>query len=311
MNSHLTIDLLKKYIHKLEIEQQLSKNTIDSYQLDIKEFIIWWQNSEIEVLNPKSIQYFIASLSRKKQKPTSISRKLSSLRQFFDYLTKIGIILENPAKSINPPRKVKSLAKTLSADNLNQMLDNKESDFDLTNPINIRDFAIIELFYSSGMRLSELATLNVSALDFDNNQTLILGKGGKERYVLIGEKAKLAINSWIKLRKEFTNTKKNIEENKSQTDALFLNKRGGRLGVRSIQLRVKARAKKLNVNIDLHPHMLRHSFASHILQSSGDLRAVQELLGHDSIASTQIYTDLDFTQLSKVYDKFHPRAKKD
>ncbi len=303
MNYLPTFNSLKEYIHKITIERQLSENTVLSYRLDLEEFIEWLESSEINELNPKSIRYFVAFLSRNKLSPSSISRKLSSLRQFFEYLKLKNLIKENPAKDIKPPRKAKKLVKSLSAENINQMLDNKDSEFDLSDPLNIRDFAMVELFYSSGMRLSELSSLNICDLDFGNNQALILGKGGKERYILIGEKSKLAIIKWFEFRESFVKLDK-------PTQAVFLNVRGGRLGVRSIQLRVKSWAKKLNVNIDLHPHMLRHSFASHILQSSGDLRAVQELLGHDSIASTQIYTDLDFTQLAKVYDKFHPRAKK-
>ena len=184
-------------------------------------------------------------------------------------------------------------------------MDNPADYFNLSNPLQQRDYAIIELLYSTGIRVAELASLNVVDIHFQSGQTTVLGKGNKERQIHIGSKAISAIKQWLFVREALLKDAGNM-----RTNALFLNKNGKRLSIRGIQYQIKALGKRFNINLDLHPHMMRHSFGSHLLQSGADLRAVQELLGHSDISSTQIYTHLDFQHLAKIYDQAHPRAKR-
>lgn len=291
------------FLAKLAGERRLSYNTIENYQRDIKAFLTWFKQSEQTTINEKNLRYYIAYLHNQKLKPSSISRKLSAIRQYFQHLVEENVLSHNPAEQLKAPKQDKPLPKALPVDKLNDLLNQLSQFLDLTNPMDVRDLAIIELFYSSGMRLSELASLTLSQLDLKTGQLLITGKGNKERLVLIGKKANTALQQWLKHRP-------NLLKEGQFTDKLFLNHHGCPLSVRGIQLRLQHWAKQVDINLNLHPHMLRHSFASHLLQSSGDLRAVQEMLGHSSISSTQIYTHLDFQHLAKVYDTAHPRAKK-
>lgn len=298
MQSHLY-----PFLAELVAQKQLSQHTVDNYRRDIEDFFTWYAQSELPTVDTRCVQYFVAHLSNKKLAASSIARKLSSLRQYFDFLMSCDVMNNNPAQQVKGPKKEQTLPKAIAVDDINQLLDHPEKLFDMSNPLHIRNYAIIELLYSTGLRVSELAAMNREDIDLANTQIYVMGKGNKERYVLIGNKAISAIKLWLNARHELTNEK-------HLTSAVWLNNRGKRLSIRSIQLELKKIGQQFNINWDLHPHMLRHTFASHVLQSSGDLRAVQEMLGHSDISSTQIYTHLDFQHLSKIYDKAHPRAKR-
>ncbi len=287
---------LNNYLSYISEIKNLSKNTCDSYKRDIIKFSIFIKKNNIkdyESINKEICSRWIGDLYINEINPKSIQRHVSSLKNFYKFLKKNNIIGQSPFDFIKAPKSKQSLPDVLSPENIEQLLN-----FKPTNDIESRDLAIIELMYSSGLRVSETASVNIS--DFEENMTFlrIMGKGSKARLVPVGRYAINAIKNWIKERKKFSN----------QSNALFINKKGTRLSVRSIQLRIKRLAIKQGLP-PIHPHMLRHSFATHILESSGDLRTVQELLGHSSLTTTQIYTKLDFQYLAKIYDKSHPRAK--
>jgi integrase/recombinase XerC len=223
---------------------------------------------------------------------------LSSWRGFFDYLMQRHRYLHNPAKGLRAPKSAKTLPQALSIEQAIKLVDIKSDDL-----LSVRDHAILELFYSSGLRLSELINLNIDALDFTEGTITVTGKGNKTRIVPLGNHAVIAIQQWLKIRSS-------ILHQYPQEKAVFIGQRGKRMTARNVQYRLKDWAIKQGLDSSVHPHMLRHSFASHVLQSSGDLRAVQEMLGHANISTTQVYTHLDYQHLTKVYDTAHPRAKK-
>jgi integrase/recombinase XerC len=237
----------------------------------------------------------VSRLNQQGQSSRSIARLLSAVRGFYHYLNREGLCEHDPANGLAPPKGERRLPKTLDADRALQLLDGGVEDEFLAR----RDHAILELFYSSGLRLSELTGLNCEHLDLSDGLVHVLGKGNKVRVLPVGRKAREALEQWLALRAMAN----------PQDDAVFISQQGRRLGPRSIQLRVKAAGER-ELGQNLHPHMLRHSFASHLLESSQDLRGVQELLGHADITTTQIYTHLDFQHLAKVYDSAHPRAKR-
>ena len=243
------------------------------------------------------IRAHIAARHRKGMGSKSLQRELSAIRSFYTFLLKNSLAEINPAQHIKAPKQARKLPKTLDVDQVNGLLDAGTS-----SPLEIRDLAMFELFYSSGLRLSELSSLDIADLDLSDCSLLVrLGKGGKSRVLPIGSKAVTAINNWLQER---------VKMSASTDTALFVTTKGRRLGQRSIELRLSQWCKKKGIQEHIHPHMLRHSFASHLLESSQDLRAVQELLGHSNISTTQIYTHLDFQHLAEIYDKAHPRAKK-
>ncbi len=229
----------------------------------------------------------------------SIARTLSAWRGWFRWLARQGLVPANPCLGLRAPKAPRHLPQALSPDQAAQLLDGDDVPAD---PLLLRDLAIAELFYSSGLRLSELAALDVrGGLDLGEGEVTVLGKRAKRRTVPVGDKARRALAAWLAVRGQLAH---------ADEPALFVSQRGTRLSVRMIQTRLKQLALRSGLGVHLHPHMLRHSFASHVLQSSGDLRAVQELLGHANIATTQVYTHLDFQHLAKVYDQAHPRARK-
>jgi len=232
--------------------------------------------------------------------PKSIGRMLSSCRKFFNFLVNENTVKSNPFIGISAPKAAQKLPNTLSVDDLNALLD-EDVNVD-SSPCIVRDRAIIELFYSSGLRLSELASLDIDTIDFAENQVKVMGKGSKERIVPVGSMACVAVKDWLDRRDEYA---------KQEERALFVSFRGGRLSARGIQFRLTEWARRKGFSQHVHPHALRHSFASHLLESSGDLRAVQEMLGHSDISTTQIYTHLDFQHLANVFDRAHPRAKRE
>lgn len=292
--------LLHAFLNKLKHERQLSAHTLSNYQRDIGLFLTFlddYVQQPLEQVCEKEIQQFISQGHRQQLSSKTLQRRLSALRSFFDFLVRSNVLGKNPAKLVQAPKAEKKLPKVLDVDQTAHLLE-----IDGTDILAIRDKAILELFYSSGLRLSELASLRISDLDLQQAQLRVTGKGNKMRQLPIGSKAMQAIKLWLKQRQQLS---KQDEQN-----ALFLSKHGRAISKRSIQERMRYWAKRQGLDVHVHPHMLRHSFASHLLESSGDLRAVQELLGHSDISTTQIYTHLDFQHLAKIYDQAHPRAKK-
>ncbi len=295
---------IDEFLKHLQIEKRSSPHTIKNYTNDLTKLQIYCTSNAIQhwsELRTHDIQACIAERHKQNISSRSIHRQLSAIRSFFNYLTENGICEHNPATHVKAPRAGKPLPKTLDVDQLNGLLNQPAK-----TPLEIRDLAILELFYSSGLRLSELADLDINDLDLKEKTVLIRhGKGNKSRVVPIGRYAQKAIQRWFSIRPKFA-----VDPALEQNPAIFLSNKGNRLSVRSIQQRIKHWCQLHGFNQLIHPHMLRHSFASHMLESSGDLRAVQELLGHSSINTTQIYTHLNFQHLAEVYDKAHPHAKK-
>jgi len=290
---------LDKFFDKLRNQRRLSPHTLSNYKRDLDGLTAYLDRTEISAwsdLHESHIRHYIAERHRQGLGSKSIQRLLSSLRSFFNYLLVEKHLRNNPAQGVRAPRAPRKLPNTLDVDQTAQLL-NIES----VQPLALRDRAIMELFYSSGLRLAELVNLDCRDLDLRECIVEVTGKGNKSRRLPIGRLAVQAISTWLKLRPQFIH---------DDTDALFLTQAGARLSTRSIQQRMRNWAQKQGIDLRVHPHMLRHSFASHMLESSGDLRAVQELLGHADISTTQIYTHLDFQHLAKVYDAAHPRAKK-
>lgn len=292
--------MLDAFFQQLTVEVRASAHTISSYRRDIKHLVSYCTDKAIEHwadLEHADIRAHIASRHRKGMGSASLQRELSAIRSFYAYLLKNNQASINPAQQVQAPKQARKLPKTLDVDQLAGLLD-----AGISSRLDIRDVAMFELFYSSGLRLSELAALDVSDLDLpDNMLTVRIGKGGKSRLLPIGSKAVTALEKWLQQRA--------IKTPATET-ALFISTHGTRLSQRNIELRLERWCKKKGIPEHIHPHMLRHSFASHLLESSQDLRAIQELLGHSNISTTQIYTHLDFLHLSEIYDKAHPRAKK-
>jgi integrase/recombinase XerC len=289
---------LDAYCTHLRSERQVSPHTLDAYRRDLNKVLAYCEKQQITswtALDVQSLRSLVARLHHQGKSSRSLARLLSAVRGFYQYLNREGICEHDPATGLSPPKGEKRLPKTLDADRTLQLLEGGVEDDFLAR----RDQAILELFYSSGLRLSELTGLNCEQLDIADGLVQVLGKGSKTRVLPVGSKARQALSEWLKLR---------LLAN-PQDDAVFVSQQGRRLGPRAIQLRVKASGER-ELGQNLHPHMLRHSFASHLLESSQDLRAVQELLGHSDISTTQIYTHLDFQHLATVYDSAHPRAKR-
>jgi len=279
--------------------QHLSEHTRKSYQRDLMvllEFINAQEVHRWNELDVRQIRSFVAWRHRQGIGGRSLQRNLSAIRAFYRYLIGEGEAQHNPAEGVQAPKSPKKLPKLLDVDQAAQLLEIDDKD-----PLAIRDKAILELMYSSGLRLSELVMLNVDSLDLADAVVTVVGKGKKTRAVPVGKHARMAIKQWLKIRDNMAN---------DEEFAVFVSQRGNRISRRSIQQRLKQWAMKQGITNRVNPHMLRHSFASHLLESSGDLRAVQELLGHADISTTQVYTHLDFQHLANVYDDAHPRARK-
>ena len=288
---------IEEYIAYVSDVKNLSKNTYLSYKRDLKKlanFITSLNISSYELIDEDICSAWIGDLYNKGNNPRSIQRHLSSAKGLFRYLKKNGLISLSPFDLITAPKTSSNLPDVLSPEDVEQLLNFKPSSL-----IEIRDMAIIELMYSSGLRVSETVGVNISDFEEDMSFLRVIGKGTKTRLVPLGRFAINAIKNWFLEREKIVR----------KTDALFLNSQGTRLSVRSVQIRLKALALKQGLP-PIHPHMLRHSFATHMLESSGDLRTIQELLGHSSLSTTQIYTKLDYQHLVKIYDAAHPRAKK-
>ena len=288
---------LFEYLTFLKDIKNLSINSIKAYERDIlkfRDFIVLNKVEKLLDISEEICTSWIGSLYSENISSRSIQRHLSSIKGMFRYLQKNNLVNSSPFELIAGPKTEKKLPETLTPEQINRLLDFKPS-----SPIEIRDLAIIELMYSSGLRVSETANVNINDFEEGKNFLRVLGKGSKTRLVPLGSFAISAIENWLEERRKITN----------RDDALFVNNVGGRLTTRSIQLRLKRLAIKQGLP-PINPHMLRHSFATHMLESSGDLRSIQELLGHSSLSTTQIYTNLDYQYLVKIYDESHPRAKK-
>ena len=293
---------IQSFLSYLESVKQYSPNTLKGYDRDLKKMSAYLLGLAIEdwkLVKEHDLRTFVNLERRRGLSPRSIQRLLSSCRTFFEYLLTENKIKLSPAQNITSPKLPQLLPKAMDADLVQRLLDFKPKGI-----IEVRDKALAELLYSSGLRLSEICLLNINDLDIQERTCRVTGKGNKTRIVPVGKKAIQAIRDWMIYRSELKVKKM------SSSEAIFLNNKGNRISGRSIQLRLEKLCIKRGLP-GINPHVLRHSFASHVLESSGDLRAVQEMLGHADIGTTQIYTKLDFQHLSKVYDKAHPRAKKE
>lgn len=285
------------FLAELDHQRRASPHTIVAYRRDLNKLTALAGDEELAGLQPHRIRRFVMQLHGDGLGARSLARVLSAWRAYYRWLARRGAIARNPCDGLKPPKRPKTLPKALSIDQSQALLNAPAEEL-----LEIRDKAMFELFYSSGLRLSELAGLDVAGgLDLAEGTVTVAGKRAKTRTVPLGTKAAEAITAWLDRR---------IEIASPEERALFVGQRGNRLNPRTIERRLEAWAKRQGLGLHVHPHMLRHSFASHVLQSSGDLRAVQEMLGHASIATTQIYTHLDFQHLAKVYDAAHPRARK-
>ena len=292
-----TPSLPQRYFDHLRHERRLAARTLQAYTRDVALLESLAAGRPVESLHAHDIRRFIAMLHGKGQSPRSLARVLSSWRGLFEWLSRNALAAANPCAGVKAPRAAKRLPEALSPDDAVRLVCADTGD----ERDGVRDRALFELAYSSGLRVSELTGLDTDAVDLATGEARVTGKGSKTRIVPVGAPALAALRAWLRERPARARPKE---------AALFVGRGGGRLSPREVQRRIKRWAAAAGLAMDVHPHMLRHSFASHVLQSSGDLRAVQEMLGHASIASTQVYTHLDFQHLAKVYDAAHPRAKR-
>ena len=288
------------FLSYLTHEKRLSANTTAGYKRDIDELIALMGTGNLGELQSHQIRRFVAQLHARNLDGRSIARMLSAWRGLYRYLVRDRGFSANPCVGVRAPKSARRLPHALSPDAAAQLMNIDEG-----GALALRDKAMFELFYSSGLRLSELTGLALGDINVADTTVRVTGKGGKTRVVPVGRHALAAIEVWLAQRALLAR-----EYAREDEAALFLGQSGRRLGARAVQLRIKHWAAKLGLDRSLHPHVLRHSFASHLLQSSGDLRAVQEMLGHASISTTQVYTQLDFQHLAKVYDAAHPRARR-
>ena len=290
---------IQRWLDHLKYERRLSALTGKNYHRDIEALYTFLCNAEVPdwaAVDPGHIRSFAARLHRRGLAPRSIQRRLAAVRNFYDYLVREGAARSNPGLDVTAPKAPKRLPETLDADEMGRLLDIRTD-----HPLATRDRAIMELLYSSGLRLAELVGLKVIDVDLAEATVRVTGKGSKTRIVPVGRKAREALVDWLKVRPQLV---------KSDEPALFISRNGYKLSSRNVQARVQGWARQLGLPRDVSPHTFRHSMATHLLESSGDLRAVQELLGHADISTTQIYTHLDFQHLARIYDKSHPRARK-
>lgn len=305
---------MRQWLSHLATQRRYAHHTISAYERDLKQLVDLAQGTELNAIAERHIRQFLGKLHGQGHQPRSLARMLSAWRGFYTWWAPKAGLLLNPVQDVKPPKASKSLPKALSVDQTQALLDNSALAAS-REPLTLRDRAMFELFYSSGLRLSELVSLDIqyqktlgyessSWLDLAHHEVQVLGKGNKRRTVPVGQQATLAIESWLVVRDQF------VKPSAPSTDqfALFVGERGKRIHPRVVQQRLADLALAAGLPTRVHPHVLRHSFASHVLQSAQDLRAVQEMLGHASISTTQVYTKLDFQHLASVYDAAHPRA---
>jgi integrase/recombinase XerC len=290
---------IDRFLSHLAHERRMSGHTITAYRRDLLSLAEFGGRRRLAAWNSfdnSQLRTFAAALHGAGLSPRSIQRHLSAARTFYEFLMREGHCARNPAQDVRAPKPKKRLPATLDADQMGRLLA-----FRVDDSLSARDKAIMELFYSSGLRLAELTGLSVASVDLKDRTVRVLGKGSKTRIVPVGRQAVDALRTWLKERGALV---------KGGVDALFVGQSGRPLSVRAVQLRVGAWGRRQGIGVHVHPHMFRHSFATHLLESSGDLRAVQELLGHADIGTTQIYTHLDFQHLATVYEAAHPRARR-
>jgi integrase/recombinase XerC len=290
---------LTRFERYLGTERRLSVHTLSAYGRDLGALRDWCDRNGIQdwaQLDHQHIRSFAARSHARGLQGRSIQRRLAALRTFFGFLLREGALQRNPALEIRAPKAVRRLPHTLDVDQMGELLAHRP-----TGPLQVRDLALMELFYSSGLRLAELTGLKLRDLDLKTGQVRVLGKGSKERIAPVGSMAIKALHLWLAARTGMA---------APDQQAVFVGRNGAPLGPRAVQLRVAALARAAGLPQHLHPHMFRHSFATHLLESSRDLRGVQELLGHANISTTQVYTHLDFQHLAQTYDQAHPRAKR-
>jgi len=290
---------LERFERHLATERRLSPHTVTAYRHDLETFAQWCRQNGIEDwsrLDHQHVRTFAARCHAGGLKGRSIQRRLAAVRAFFTFLQREQALQRNPALDIRAPKAGKRLPRTLDVDQMAQLLA-----FKPRNALEVRDLALMELFYSAGIRLAELTGLRLKDLDLASGEARVLGKGRRERLAPIGRKAVRALKRWLEERAGVA---------QPDCEALFVGRNGRQMTARAVQLRVAARARAQGIPARVHPHLFRHSFATHLLESSHDLRAVQELLGHANISTTQVYTHLDFQHLARTYDRTHPRAKR-
>jgi integrase/recombinase XerC len=308
------------YLAHLQTQRKLSAHTLENYRRDLDQLALLVAENlsgrPLAKLTQADIRRCTSQLHARGLSPSSIARKLSAWRGMFAWLALNQTVVSNPVDGVRAPKRVKALPKALGVDDAVRLVSSAVSGDETSATRDACSRAMFELLYSSGLRVAELTSLDqrhvktagyesLSWLDLDAGELTVTGKGSKRRSVPIGSAAIIALREWLAARPQIVRT-----EPEDDAHALFLSARGHRISSREVQRRIKAHAQSLGIPADVHPHVLRHSVASHLLQSSGDLRAVQEMLGHASIASTQVYTSLDFQRLAQVYDAAHPRAKK-
>ncbi|HBI08742.1 tyrosine recombinase XerC [Franconibacter pulveris] len=287
-----------RFLRYLKVERQLSPHTLLNYGRQLAALIQLAGEMKLQSwqqCDAAAVRSFAVRSRRAGLEASSLALRLSALRSFFDWLVGQGELPANPAKGISTPKAPRHLPKNIDVDDVNRLLD-----IDINDPLAVRDRAMLEVMYGAGLRLSELVNIDCKHLDLDSGEVWVTGKGSKERRLPMGRSAVQWLAHWLNLRELFG----------PDDDALFLSKLGKRISARNVQKRFAEWGIRQGLNSHVHPHKLRHSFATHMLESSGDLRAVQELLGHANLSTTQIYTHLDFQHLASVYDAAHPRAKR-
>jgi integrase/recombinase XerC len=293
-------DWIERFALHLTHERRVSAHTVAAYRRDLRRLLAFCDGRKIarwNAVDHAHVRTFAAAEHAGGLGPRSIQRRLSAVRTFYEFLLREGCCTGNPARDVRAPKNKKRLPAALDADQMGRLLD-----FRVHDSLSARDKAIMELFYSCGLRLTELQSLDIPAIDLADRTVRVIGKGSKTRVLPIGRFAIEALREWLGERAAVCKCDDNA--------AVFISRSGRRLSVRAVQLRVGGWARRQGLAAHVHPHMFRHSFATHLLESSGDLRGVQELLGHADIATTQIYTHLDFQHLAKVYDATHPRARR-
>jgi tyrosine recombinase XerC len=301
-------ELIERYIQYLQYERNASPHTVRNYRSDLFQFRDFLAQGQpgvqvsLKSIDTLRIRGFLAFLFEKEKKKTSIARKLAAVRAFFKFLSRERALAENPAAAVSTPKLARTLPRIMSEEEMNDFLDRVGQAAQSGDPALVRDRAILELLYASGLRVSELTGLGLRNVNFGDGIVLVRGKGDKERIVPFGSKAREALTAYLPAREKV------LRENKATAAALFLNARGGRLTPRSVDRLLKKHIRRFGANVKVSPHSLRHAFASHLLAEGADLRAIQEMLGHKSLATTQKYTQVSIKQLIDVYDKTHPKA---
>ena len=303
-------ELIERYMQYLRYERNASPHTVRNYQSDLRQFRDFLLQGQpgaevsLKSVDALRIRGFLAFLFEKERKKTSIARKLAAVRAFFKFLSRERAWAENPAAAVSTPKLARTLPRIMSEEEMNGFLDRVGQAAESGDAALVRDRAILELLYASGLRVSELTGLDLRQVNFGDGIVLVRGKGDKERIVPFGSKARAALTAYLPVREKI------LHENRATAaaTALFLNARGGRLTPRSVDRLLKKHVRQFGPNVKVSPHSLRHAFASHLLAEGADLRAIQEMLGHKSLATTQKYTQVSIKQLMDVYDKTHPKA---